>query len=260
MTITTRTASDDAPTVPIPTVPPAAPKVGRPRRAGHSIWRPIRTFFVALLLVAGAAAGGTAILRHRLATQEYVTLGNAVLVADTIPVGIAQPAVVTSLMVTEQSQVSAGQDLARLQITSPDPTAPPKTETLRAPMAGMVVSVKVPVGGVVQAGQPLVTMYDRSKLTFDAQVPVDRLRHLRLGMTASIKGPGLGHPVTARLDHVVPYVAGDQNANPNELTVVLVPLASQRNVVGSLVPGLPFTATVDTRTARGGTPAVNSAG
>jgi multidrug efflux pump subunit AcrA (membrane-fusion protein) len=231
-------------------------------RAGRrgSRLRAVRTFFVVLTLLAGAVAGGTYIVRHRLDARTYVDLGTAVLTADPVTLGSPQPATVSSISVTEQSHVTAGQELARVTLTTSNATASTQTQILRAPTAGVVVAINVAAGGVASAGEPIITLYDQAKLTFQADVPVARLRQLRLGMTAYIDGPGLDHQIRATLDHIVPRVGGNPLSATDRLTVVLHPVPNQIGTVSTLVPGLPFSATVDTKTAAGRTPAVNSAG
>jgi multidrug resistance efflux pump len=120
----------------------------------------------------------------------------------------------------------------------------------------VVSEVEVPSGGVATPGQPVVTLYDPARLTFQAEASVEELRKLRLGMTATIDAKGLGEPIDASLDRVVPRVGTERG--DGGFTVVFVP-AGDLTKVGSLVPGLPFTATVDTRTAASGRPAVTSA-
>jgi multidrug resistance efflux pump len=237
------------------------------RHRGRSFLRGLRTFVVTLALFAAAALGGTYIIKHRLSGQAYVDLGTAMLTADAVPIGSPNAAVVTAMKVNAQSKVSAGQPLAVLTLTagtaspSTAAAAPPAIQqVLRAPMAGTVASVDVALGGVVKPGEPVVTLYDQAKLTFQAEVPVDRLKRLRLGMTAFIDGPGLAHRIRATLAHIVPRVGDDPVSGRDRLTVVLLPQTSAASTVSTLVPGLPYSAVVDTKTSTGGTPAVNSAG
>jgi multidrug resistance efflux pump len=234
-----------------------APPPARPTR--RSVLRRIRTAVVVLILLAVAAGGGTYLVRQRLAAQAFVSLGDAVLTAEAVPVGSADAGVVTELLVAEQTRVTAGQDLAKVRLTA-NGTGPPQTQVLRAPIAGTVSAVNVAVGSVARAGEPVVTLYDQDKLTFQAKVPVDRLRQLRLGMTAFVSGPGLERRISVNLDHVVPQVGNGTLANADQLTVVLVPVPADVGRVRTLVPGLQFTAIVDTKTAFGATPAVNRAG
>ncbi|HKS99990.1 MAG TPA: HlyD family efflux transporter periplasmic adaptor subunit [Rugosimonospora sp.] len=238
--------------------PPAAPPPGADRRTGRGrrFLRALRTFVVTLALLATAVAGGGYIVRHRLAAQAYVDLGTAMLTADAVPVGPPNAAVVRSVKVGTQGHVSAGQTLAVLAL----PATTGGTETLTAPMDGTVASVDVAVGAVVRAGESVVTLYDQSKLTFQANVAVDRLKRLRLGMTAYVDGPGLGHRIRATLARIVPRVSQGPLADSDQLTVILVPQDGAQATVRTLVPGLPYSATVDTKTSTGGTPAVNSAG
>jgi multidrug resistance efflux pump len=244
---------------------PAPPSDGAPPRRRRPTWLALRTFVVVVALLAAAVTGGGYLTRMRLAAATMVDLGAAVLTAEAVPVGSADAGVVTDVAVAPQARVVAGQELARVTLTAngtnPDGSPrPPQIQVLRAPTAGTVSTVDVVVGGVARAGEPVITLYDQSRLTFQAPVPVRELRALRLGMAVSVNGPGLGAPVSATLDHVVPRVGGDPVSAGDRLTVVLVPTAGDVERVSRLVPGLRFTATVDTKTAAGGTPAVNSGG
>ncbi|OJF13989.1 hypothetical protein BG844_12175 [Couchioplanes caeruleus subsp. caeruleus] len=230
----------------------------------------VRTFAVTVLMLAGAAVGGTYVANHRLAAGAVVTLDEAALTADALPVGATGSGVVTEILVTEQTRVAAGQELARVRRAADrSPTVPP-VEVLRAPSPGTVSDIEVAAGGVVGAGEPVVTLYDHTRLSFHARATVEQLRELRLGMTAQISGPGLAHPVPAVVDHVEARVGPDplsdaplseeQREAHDQLTVVLVPRTDAVDRVGTLVPGLRFTADIDTDTAVGRTPAVNGAG
>jgi multidrug resistance efflux pump len=252
---------------------PASPDSGQ-RRAGSRL-PAARTFLVTVLLLGGATAGGAAVVSHRLAAGAFVTLEDAVLTADALPVGAIGSGVVTDVLVTGQTRVAAGQQLARVKLTDDPsvrpPAAPqPDVETLRAPVPGTVSAIDIAAGGVVGAGEPVVTMYDHSKLSFNAKATEDQLRELRLGMTARITGPGLSRPLPATVDHVAARIGPDplsdaplteeQEADHKQLTVVLVPRTDAVDTVSALVPGLRFTAAIDTKTAVGRTPAVNGAG
>jgi multidrug resistance efflux pump len=260
---------------------PAAPSLSttpepspadRDKRTVRSRIPALRTFLVTVLLLAGAAGGGTYIVTHRLAESAFVSLDEAVLTADPLPIGSTGAGVVTEILVAEQTRVAAGQELARVKLAA-DPTLhtpQPEMETLRAPVPGTVSKIDIAVGGVVSAGEPIVTLYDHAKLSFDAKATEEQLRGLRLGMTARLTGPGLERPVLASLDHVEPRVGRDplsdaplteeQKTAHEQLTVVLVPQTHDVDTVSTLVPGLRFTADIDTKTAVGRTPAVNGAG
>lgn len=244
----------------------------QPKRTVRSRMPAIRTFLVTMLLLGGAAAGGTYVVEHRLADSAFVSLDEAVLTADALPVGSTGAGVVTEVLVTEQSRVAAGQELARVKLAA-DPARGadrPETEVLRAPMAGTVSQIDVALGGVVGAGEPVVTLYDHTRLSFRVKATEEELRDLRLDMAARITGPGLDRPVAARLDHVEPRVGPDplsdaplteeQKVAHEQLTVVLMPRTDNVDTVSALVPGLRFTAAIDTKSAVGRTPAVNSAG
>lgn len=246
---------------PAPQPPPAAPPQ-RPRpsdRARRALCA-LRTVVVTLALLAAAVCGGSYLVRERLAARAYVDLGTAVLTAEPVPVGSPTAAVVTGVSVAASSRVSAGQALAVLTLPPASAGQPVVRLTLSAPVAGSVAAVDVQLGGVVRAGEPVVTLYDQSRLTFQAQVPVERIKRLRLGMVASLTGPGVHGHIRATLARVVPRVGDGTLADTDRLAVVLVPLPGAKATVATLVPGLPYTATVDTRTSSAGIPAVNSAG
>lgn len=248
-----------------------------PTRA-RTFARGLRTFTVVLVLLVAAVAGGGYIVRQRMQANDFVDLGTAVLTAEAVPVGATDAAVVGKILVGEQAHVTAGQTLAEVTLTAVIPktpgvagaadatgtaggsAGPGQTQILRAPMAGTVAAVNTAVGAVVSAGSPVLTLYDKAKLTFQAKVPVAVLRRLRLGMTAYIEGPGLADRIAVTLQRIVPRVGTDPAAGADQLTVVLVPEPGEVSTVSTLVPGLLFAATVDTTTASGGTPAVNSAG
>jgi multidrug resistance efflux pump len=251
-----------------------APGGIRPPGRRRSFARALRTSVVVLILLAAAVVGGGYVVRERMLAHDHVDLGTAVLTAEAVPVGAADAAVVGKILVGEQAHVSAGDALAEVTLTALAPSVAPskagaatgggtrqtQTQVLRAPMAGTVAAVNTAVGAVVSAGGPVVTLYDKTKLTFQAKVPVAVLRRLRLGMTAYVEGPGLADRVAVTVQRIVPRVGTDPATGADQLTVVLVPKPSEVGTVSTLVPGLLFAAIVDTTTAPGGTPAVNSAG
>ncbi|MET8149156.1 HlyD family efflux transporter periplasmic adaptor subunit [Actinoplanes sp. NPDC049668] len=254
-------------------LPADEPKPVAPaRRTVRSRIPAVRTFLVTVLLLTAAGAGGAYVLTHRLAESAFLTLDGAVLTADALPVGSTGSGVVTEVLVTDQTRVAAGQQLARVRLPA-DPakgTRRPEMETLRAPVPGTVSKVNVAAGGVTGPGEPVITLYDHTKLSFAVKATEEELRELRLGMSAQISGPGLDHPVPVTVDHVEARIGADplsdapltdeQRTVYERLTVVLVPRTDAVDTVSTLVPGLRFTAEIDTKTAAGRTPAVNGAG
>jgi len=246
---TTAPPSPDVTSGPVTTPPPRH----RLRRA----LRVIRTLVVVLILLVAAVAGGTYIVRQRLADRNMVDTGTAVLTAQPITVGSADAAVVTRVRTTERATVTAGELLAT--ITPTVDGSGPHVQELRAPAAGIVTEINVAPGEIARAGEPIVTMYDPAKLAFQVDVPLEKLRKLRLGMTAYVTGPGLPGRIAAKLQKVEPKVDTQPAATPDQLTVVLMPDPAALATVRTLVPGLRFAVVVDITTASGGTPAVNSA-
>src|SRR5437764_13699369 len=91
----------------------------------RSFLRGLRTFVVTLVLLGAAVAGGSYLVRQRLAEQAYVDLGTAMLTADAVPVGSPDAAVVAQTKVAAQAHVTAGQELAVVHL--PDGAASPST-------------------------------------------------------------------------------------------------------------------------------------
>ena len=236
------------------TSPAPVPKRGLVRKA----LLVMRTIAVVLILVVAAVAGGTYIVRQRVADRAFVDAGTAVLTAQPITVGSADAGVVSEVMTAERESVAAGATLAEVTLTAAG--GAPRVQKLRAPAAGVVTEINVAPGQVARAGEPIVTLYDPAKLTFQVDVPLETLRKLRLGMTAYVTGPGLSGRITTTLQQVEPKVAvaGEVGAS-DRLTVVLHPKTADLATVRTLVPGLQFDVVVDTTTAVGSTPAVNSA-
>jgi multidrug resistance efflux pump len=232
---------------------PPRPRKHRLRKA----LRVTRTILVVLILLAAAVIGGTYVVRQRLAERTMVDAGTAVLTAQPITVGSADAAVVNRVLVAERKSVTAGTVLAAVTLTSDG--GAPRVQELRAPAAGIVTEINVAPGQIARAGEPIVTLYDPAKLSFQVDVPLETLRQLRLGMTAYVSGPGLPGRITTKLQEVEARVDTQTTATPDLLTVVLRPESSALATVRTLVPGLRFDVVVDTNTASGGIPAVNSA-
>jgi multidrug resistance efflux pump len=257
MSTTYDTAIDREETPALPQAPAPAPPAPRQRLRRTLLF--LRTSIVVLILLVGAGAGGYYVLRHRIADRAFVDAGTAVLTAPPISVGSADAAVVTQMLAAERQSVTAGATLATITVTA-DGRGAPRVQQLRAPAAGIVTQINVPPGQIARAGEPIVTLYDPAKLAFLVDVPLETLRKLRLGMTAYVTGPGLSGRIATTLQQVQPRVAAGQSAVTSDgLTVILRPDPADLATVRTLVPGLQFGVVVDTTTAAGNTPAVNSA-
>ncbi|SNY51343.1 HlyD family efflux transporter periplasmic adaptor subunit [Paractinoplanes atraurantiacus] len=248
---------DDETTRVIERTAPADPP---PKRRGRGALRVARTSVVVVILLGAAGAGGTHVVRQRLAERNMVDAGTAVLIAQPIAVGSADAAVVTDMRATERTSVTAGAVLATITLTADGDGTKRRVQKLQAPTAGIVTKINVAPGQIARAGEPIVTLYDPAKVAFAVDVPLEKLRKFRLGMTAYVTGPGLSRRITATLEKVEPKVDAGRPANAaDQLTVVLRPDPAARSTVRTLVPGLQFAVVVDTTTAAGSTPAVNSA-
>jgi RND family efflux transporter MFP subunit len=61
-------------------------------------------------------------------------------------------------------------------------------------------------GERVAAGQPLVEIVNGRNLDFHAGVPAEAITRVHLGQQVSVKGPGSGEPVIARVTAIAPAV------------------------------------------------------
>ncbi|WP_157432788.1 MULTISPECIES: HlyD family efflux transporter periplasmic adaptor subunit [unclassified Actinoplanes] len=218
----------------------------------------VRTLAVVLILLASAVAGGTRIVRQRYAERNMLDAGTAVLAAQPITVGSPDASVVNRVLIADRDSVTAGAPVVTITHTAAG--GGPRVQQLKAPAAGIVTEINIAPGQIARAGEPIVTLYDPSQLTFRVDVPLETLRELRLGMTAYVSGPGLPGRIATMLEEVEPKVgSGGATAPSDLLTVVLRPDPAALPTVRTLVPGLRFHAVVDTTTAVGATPAVNSA-
>ena len=242
-TITTPAA---APTVGLGRPPKTPTPPGRPRRPRRS-FQAWRARFVVVLMLAGAAYGGTQVYQARTASLAEYDLGAVTLTAQPVVVEGLRPGQVTSVSVHAEQVVKAGQELGRMLTTTTNAAGKVVRSTVRltAPASGVILDEAVPVGTMLQPGLPFVQLYDPATLTFVAHVPVSDLAKLSSGMSVRLRADGLPTPIDAVLQRVVPRVGNAASGvSADDLQVVLTPRRPAS--VAQLVPGLSFVGTVDT--------------
>jgi biotin carboxyl carrier protein len=245
------TVSDHPRLAPAPPTAPADSSAGqpvvdrsRPHARGRRSWS---AWLVLLLVVGGASYGGYRLVEQRIAGESVLDLDRVLLVADPVPVGSPDAAVVGSVDVAAGDEVAAGETLAVIQLAIGGGAR--QTITVTAPLDATVVRVDAMPGSVVRAGEAIVTLYDPGTLTFRTELPVEQVEKLQSGMSATISGPGLAEPVDAVVDRVLPVI-GDAGPDTTTMTVVLVPADDES--VAQLVPGVPLTGSLDTSSGTGG--------
>lgn len=231
----------------------AAPRPARTSSRGTG--RKWRARLIVLVLVAAAILLYVRISTSRATDATHITLGTVTLTAQAIPVETPRSGQVITVSVAAQQQVSAGQKLGTLQVTSTDSQGKPVLSevTLTAPKAGIVIDEPVTTGSTLQPGQPFVSLYDPTKLTLVTDMPLDSLTQIAAGMTARLKADGTDQTITATVQRIVPRVgtrAATDPVDPRSLRMVLVP-ANNQDVRG-LIPGMRFTGTVNTLTGNPG--------
>ena len=222
---------------PTPTARPRRPR--RPFKA----WR---ARLVVVVMLAGAAYGGTQVYQARTASLAQYDLGAVTLTAQPVVVEGLRPGQVTSVSVHAEQAVTAGQELGRMVTTTTNAAGKVVRSTvpLTAPASGIILDEAVPVGTMLQPGLPFVQLYDPAALTFVADVPVSDLPKLSSGMSVRLSADGLPASIDAVLQRVVPRVGNADSGVSDNLQVVLT--ARRPASVAHLVPGLSFVGTVDT--------------
>jgi multidrug resistance efflux pump len=224
-----------------PPTPPPAPPRNRLRK-----WR---ARFIVLILLVAAVYFGLRVSQRNEFKAAQIDLGTVTLTSQVIPVETARPGQVMTIDVAAQQKVNAGDQLGTLQVITTNSEGKPVISTLSisAPRSGIVVDDPVTVGSTLQPGQPLVQLYDPTKLTFSGQLPLTNLADIGPGMVATLTAEGLKSSIKATVQRVVPRVGSNQtDVRANFLKVVLVPQKPAE--VAALVPGLRFTGKVDTGT------------
>jgi multidrug resistance efflux pump len=203
---------------------------------------------VLVLVVAGAGYGGYHLVQQRLAGAALLALDDVTLVADPIAVGSPDAAVVTSVAVSPGGTVTAGTEVAVIELAVGGGQR--ERVNLTAPVTGNVVRIDAQPGSVVRAGEAVVTLYDPRTLTFQTELALESVERLETGMEATIAGPGLSEPVSATVTRVVPVIdpAGTESV---AMTVILEPRVASSVV--HAVPGVPLSGTLDTTTGSTGT-------
>jgi multidrug resistance efflux pump len=215
-----------------------------------------RARLIVLILLAAAVLLFLRISTDRATDATHISIGTVTLTAQAIPVETPRPGQVTAVSVQAQQRVTAGQKLGTVEATSTDSDGKPVLSniTLVAPQPGIVVDEPVPLGSILQPGQPFVQLYDPKNLTFLSDVPVETLTEIGAGMEAALKADGVEGTVRATVQRIVPAVttATNDDVAPGSLRMVLVPAEGQE--VGGLIPGMRFTGIVDTLTGDPGRP------
>lgn len=132
---------------------------------------------------------------------------------------------------------------------------------IRAPVAGTVNQLAVhTVGGVVQAGEPLMTIVPRDEpLTVEARVSPLDIEPVKKGSAATVRLTALNHRTTPELEGVVDSVSGDlirDQATQSAYYAVRITLPPEEIAkLGDvrLIPGMPAESFIRTepRTALG---------
>jgi len=201
-----------------------------------------------LVMSVAAIFGGIRIAEMREYNARLIDMGVVTLTAQPVPVEAIRPSRVYMVSVQAQQYVAAGQELGRVNsiITTVSGRTIQRDVVLRAPIDGIVSYEPAPVGTMLQLGEAFVHLYDPNALTLIANMPLTELPKLTPGMTATLRGADLPHPIYAVVRRVISRVGGAGGGQADYLAVELLPV--RRDYVAKLIPGLRFTGTVDPST------------
>jgi len=157
-----------------------------------------RVMFIVLLVV---LVGGIILgiyLWHE--SYTYVSTDNARLAAPLIPVSVLSPCQVISLDVDYGSYVEKGQRIAVVGQPRPDNPAdrqgfkeiPVGRANIESPVNGYIAAVWAYPGALLNAGSPLVTIYDNSITWVSANIAETELHRIEPGQPVEIKVDSLG--------------------------------------------------------------------
>lgn len=110
-----------------------------------------------------------------------------------------------SLDLAISEQRAAAAQLASAQAALSETRTRLSQTTIRAPVAGLIISRSVTRGQIVQAGAELFRMVRDGRLELDARVPETELALIRTGQTATVNSDGVGS-ATGRVRIVTPEV------------------------------------------------------
>jgi len=79
--------------------------------------------------------------------------------------------------------------------------------TVRSPIAGRIVDKKIDVGDTVTPGQPLVTLYDNTRMQLVAVVRESLARRLKVGEYVAVRLDALGLECEGQIHEIVPQAA-----------------------------------------------------
>ncbi len=99
---------------------------------------------------------------------------------------------------------TAEAELDRAQRSQQELAAVLEHATIRSPMDGMVVDKLVEVGDVASPGQPLLKMYDPSRMQLVASVRESLTQRLTVGQDIQVRIDALAKTCTGRISEIVP--------------------------------------------------------
>lgn len=155
------------------------------------------TFIIIAVVVIGGIIGGLYLWNE---SATYISTDNARLAAPLIPVSTLSSCQVVSLNVDYGSYVERGQKIATVGQPRPDNVVdrlgfkeiPLSRADIEAPVSGYVAAVWTYPGAILNAGSPLVTLYDNSNTWVSANIEETKLHRVQPGQEVEITVDSLG--------------------------------------------------------------------
>lgn len=187
-------------------------------------------------------------LNFRFAHKGSMKFNSGVLTAQPVRLSSLRAAEVKKILVdpitSRDEVIPAGTPVAEITEVEGDRTS---SRVLTAPFDARLVSVDSPAGTVTRAGDPIVTLYDPTRLVVIITVTADDLTRLKRGMQAEINNRDLKRTFSGRVDSAVPVLGTDHD--PATKRLVNVRIVPDDLTAASLLPGTRFRVFVNLRSS-----------
>lgn len=195
--------------------------------------RRIIIIIVAIVIIAGGAFYG---VNAFIQGSRYISTDNAAIGAPLISVGSLAAGQVISVNVgigdrVQQQQAVANVGAPRFSDSSAHQgfnATPGSGTAVEAPIAGYVAAVWTYPGAIINAGSPIVTLFDDSNIWVVANIDENKISKVRPGQVAQVTVDSLGGAVLkGKVEGITPATASNFSLLPSSNTTANFTKVSQ---------------------------------
>lgn len=164
-------------------------------------------------------------------SRNFVSTGNAQVVADLIQVGSNNAGRVVAVNVGVGAPVTEGQVIATVDIATvisrSDTTGTAKLgfrdvqdqrADVLAPRSGVIAALRAKEGDTVSAGQPIVTLMDPRQVWVVANIGEGKIKRIHAGQIVEVTVDSFGRTLAGRVDTVWPVTAASLQPERSDST------------------------------------------